>query len=799
MKKQFYAFCFLLIGLCVNSRAQLPPTIVNTSIGTPANGVSHYLDISWSIVLGITYYELEVSTDNSNWVSIYTGTDTSYSHNTGSIGNIPHYYRVRTYLNTTPSLWTNASQFPIYSACDIPALPILSNATPNSISLTIAPENPNPNPAYTKYSIYLETVSGYIQPDGSIWLTEVFQTAADWGTVVVTGLSESTNYCFYIKAQNMDGDVRKAPGTTLLATETFANSNNLSTISGLGPTDMFWSPSSCSNGGLVYSANGGCSDGYVGKTGNWTNYFECFLRTPAVNCTGLLSAILSLDLSNSYFSNQADDDRIRFYMLVDGGFRIPESITIDGQQVGYSDINGVWLKFDELRNCSHVEVTFDFVNTTNLSNVIFYMEPHNGFNNSNVFSVKLDNISVRDGATPTSCLATTPCIVPSIDIAPIDAMICEGDDTSFSVTASGSITSYQWQVQIGGSGTFSNLTNTPPYSNVNTSTLYITSPNSGLNNNRYRCVLYHPCSSPIVSSIASLAIVPQNPNLGSISGILQACQGDTLQYTFDPLEATYWDWILPNGWNGNPQSNDIFINVVAGAQSGDIVVSGGNACSTGLSETYSVNITPNSDTTLDVGSCSSYTVPSGNATYTASGTYMDTIPNNMMCDSIITINLTIVQPYPAGIMLNGNTLVASGGLTYNWMDCADSSIVALVGATYTPSASGEYAVISLDGNGCSDTSDCIQVLTVDVSDLSTSSISIYPNPTDGYTTITLTDNYDGGSITLYDMNGRIVKSFTIQDKATQSEIDMGDLSKGMYTLQLVTSGGETGYFKVTKE
>jgi len=35
-----------------------------------------------------------------------------------------------------------------------------------------------------------------------------------------------------------------------------------------------------------------------------------------------------------------------------------------------------------------------------------------------------------------------------------------------------------------------------------------------------------------------------------------------------------------------------------------------------------------------------YTVPDG-ATYTTSGTYMDTIPNVNGCDSVITINLTV--------------------------------------------------------------------------------------------------------------------------------------------------------------
>ncbi|MFY0674018.1 MAG: T9SS type A sorting domain-containing protein [Bacteroidia bacterium] len=48
-----------------------------------------------------------------------------------------------------------------------------------------------------------------------------------------------------------------------------------------------------------------------------------------------------------------------------------------------------------------------------------------------------------------------------------------------------------------------------------------------------------------------------------------------------------------------------------------------------------------SDTTLQVIACNSYTSPSGKYTYTSSGVYTDTLPNANNCDSIITIELTL--------------------------------------------------------------------------------------------------------------------------------------------------------------
>jgi hypothetical protein len=62
--------------------------------------------------------------------------------------------------------------------------------------------------------------------------------------------------------------------------------------------------------------------------------------------------------------------------------------------------------------------------------------------------------------------------------------ICPGSNTSFVSNISGS--SYQWQVN-NGNGNFTNLTNTAPYSTVNTNTLTLTNPATSLYGYQYRC------------------------------------------------------------------------------------------------------------------------------------------------------------------------------------------------------------------------------------------------------------------------------------------------------------------------
>jgi hypothetical protein len=76
----------------------------------------------------------------------------------------------------------------------------------------------------------------------------------------------------------------------------------------------------------------------------------------------------------------------------------------------------------------------------------------------------------------------------------------------------------------------------------------------------------------------------------------------------------------------------------------------------------------NSASTLAVTACASYTVPSGDETYTISGTYSDTIPNFAGCDSVITIQLSI------GTAFCGNCIIADYPLNGNASDISGNGL-----------------------------------------------------------------------------------------------------------------------------
>ncbi len=104
----------------------------------------------------------------------------------------------------------------------------------------------------------------------------------------------------------------------------------------------------------------------------------------------------------------------------------------------------------------------------------------------------------------------------TITAQPPNRVITDGVNTTFTVTATGTTPTYQWQVDTTGTGTsFVDLANGAPYSNVTTATLNITSATIGMNGYLYRCIVSGaaPCGS-VTSNSGSLTVsltAPNNP------------------------------------------------------------------------------------------------------------------------------------------------------------------------------------------------------------------------------------------------------------------------------------------------
>jgi hypothetical protein len=132
------------------------------------------------------------------------------------------------------------------------------------------------------------------------------------------------------------------------------------------------------------------------------------------------------------------------------------------------------------------------------------------------------------GANGTNCeserteVIATVNDLPAITSQPQSQTVCEGASATFSVGASGTGITYQWQVNTG-SG-FSNITEGGNYSGVTSPTLTVTG--SLPSNYQYRAVVSGICSPAINSNSAYLKVNPA-PTVFNVTGGGSYCAEDT--------------------------------------------------------------------------------------------------------------------------------------------------------------------------------------------------------------------------------------------------------------------------------
>jgi len=313
---------------------------------------------------------------------------------------------------------------------------------------------------------------------------------------------------------------------------------------------------------------------------------------------------------------------------------------------------------------------------------------------------------------------------------PSDTTVCENSDVLFTV---GSInaTSFEWQVDQG-SG-FTALSNTSPYSGVNTDTLHITAAGVSMGGYLYRCQATDGIDT--ANSAAAALAIDANPAI-----IIQpfdsfACEGgnasfsisatgksltylwqvdsgsgfsdltDTLSYsgsTSNMLNVTgagssmngYLFRCQVSGECGSPVSSDSVLftvnTVIVSAIASDTVICDGDPLTLHGEGTDSYS--------WDNGVTDSVTFnPAASAVYTVTGTDLAgctatasvSITVNQL--PLISANVTDISICPGDSVI----LTGSGGISYSWNKSVIDSI------PFYPSVTDIYTVIGLDTNGCS--------------------------------------------------------------------------------------------------
>jgi hypothetical protein len=165
---------------------------------------------------------------------------------------------------------------------------------------------------------------------------------------------------------------------------------------------------------------------------------------------------------------------------------------------------------------------------------------------------------------------------------PANATVCAGANTSFSVSGSGPITGYQWQVNTG-SG-FNNISNGGVYSGATSTTLTITGALATMSGYQYRSVVIGNCVS--VNSNAAILTVNPTPvfTLGSIPSTL--CVSDTAITLTASLAGGTWSGAGVQGNKFSPSLAGLGLKTVT------YTVSNGFGCTSSLSASIQVNACP---------------------------------------------------------------------------------------------------------------------------------------------------------------------------------------------------------------
>jgi hypothetical protein len=241
-------------------------------------------------------------------------------------------------------------------------------------------------------------------------------------------------------------------------------------------------------------------------------------------------------------------------------------------------------------------------------------------------------------------------------------------------------------------------------------------------------------------------------------------------------------------------------NAIIGAYSEDEDTVGLNTLSNAGSSYFFSSCSP-TFSSYNTTTCSSYTVPSNDETYTTIGTYtvMDTISNSCGEDSTMAITITINPAIDTTTSTSGSVITSNQtGATYQWIDCVNDNEIILgeTNASYNATSNGDYAVIVTIGS-CLDTSACVNLNTVSVNEnYFSKESSIYPNPTSGLFTLHLTSVESNARVEVYTVAGRQIKSNSISMQ--KMEIDLSDYGKGIYFVQ-IQNGINTITKKVIKQ
>ena len=246
---------------------------------------------------------------------------------------------------------------------------------------------------------------------------------------------------------------------------------------------------------------------------------------------------------------------------------------------------------------------------------------------------------------------------------------------------------------------------------------------SGCMGNQWCILLWSTDSTGDISTFSTTAPVPSTSIADTttyyvVSGLLgNDCIGDRVPVVVmvNPLP-TITSYVstsaiclgLPNKlvgygatsyiWDGGVMDNTLF--TPSATKTYTVTGTDVNGCKNTSSSIVYVDQPTNSTINATIYQGSSYTLIG--KTYNISGTYTDTIFNTVGCDSIITLNLTVLSPGSSQHICKGNTAnlqTSLGGIFQGWTPSATVANPSSIATTALPSVTTDYIATSFIKTG----------------------------------------------------------------------------------------------------
>ncbi len=371
----------------------------------------------------------------------------------------------------------------------------------------------------------------------------------------------------------------------------------------------------------------------------------------------------------------------------------------------------------------------------------------------------LSNASCTTPGTSNTATLTVNSL-PAVSANPQNATICEGGSTTFSVTASGTGISYQWQLSTDGGTTYNNI------AGANTASYTISSAATGMSGNRYRCIVSGTCT-PAVTSTAALLTVIAPVTVTSQPANAEKCSGSNATFNVTGSgTGVIYQWQLSTDGGANWTN-------ISGATNASLTI---NAVTTGmnnyryrclLSNSICINPVASSGALLTVRQLPTVSL------------------NAAPLTSLLPGQTTTLTAVPSAS--TGGTLTTSWSLNGSTFSNATNSYVVNIEniGSYQVSIQEVFA----GGLTCSNQS---AVVTIDAT--VSNKLFIFPSPNDGNFTVSYY-NIGGAStqrtITIFDSKGARVFNgqFPVTGPYTLIPVNLQKANTGIY---YVVIGDATG-------